>query len=211
MSESIATTEEAGTDSLRVLLVDDHDLFRTGLRSLLEEQGVDVVGEAETGTQALRKIREVAPEVVVMEETAAEEQISGVIDKLVRLGFDIHRSTGVRHTVLGAVGEHDIDWRRPVVRAAGLLRWPLGDRGGLSPLVDGLAPLPQRHRLAARPPLLRVLRAPPSCLRLGHLGHQGLDFVPSGQTGMAQSRRPQARLPRPDSLRLLLHRKPVAV
>src|SRR5258706_16331168 len=49
--------------------------------------------------------------VIVMEETAAEEQISGVIDKLVRLGFDIHRSTGVRHTVLGAVGEHDIDWR----------------------------------------------------------------------------------------------------
>jgi len=49
--------------------------------------------------------------VIVMEETATEGQISGVIDKLVRLGFDIHRSTGVRHTVLGAVGERDIDWR----------------------------------------------------------------------------------------------------
>ena len=49
--------------------------------------------------------------VIVMDETATEEQISGVIDKLVRLGFDIHRSTGVRHTVLGAVGERDIDWR----------------------------------------------------------------------------------------------------
>ena len=45
--------------------------------------------------------------VIVMEETATEEQISGVIDKLVRLGFDIHRSTGVRHTVLGAVGERE--------------------------------------------------------------------------------------------------------
>ncbi|HKA19992.1 MAG TPA: 3-deoxy-7-phosphoheptulonate synthase [Blastocatellia bacterium] len=49
--------------------------------------------------------------VIVMDETASEEQISGVIDKLVRLGFDIHRSTGVRHTVLGAVGEREIDWR----------------------------------------------------------------------------------------------------
>jgi 3-deoxy-7-phosphoheptulonate synthase len=49
--------------------------------------------------------------VIVMDETATEEQISGVIDKLVRLGFDIHRSTGVRHTVLGAVGEREIDWR----------------------------------------------------------------------------------------------------
>ncbi len=53
--------------SPRVLLVDDHDLFRTGLRTLLEGQGVDVVGEAETGNGALSQIREVAPEVVVMD------------------------------------------------------------------------------------------------------------------------------------------------
>jgi len=46
-----------------------------------------------------------------MDETSTEEQISGVIDKLVRLGFDIHRSTGVLHTVLGAVGDLQIDWR----------------------------------------------------------------------------------------------------
>jgi DNA-binding NarL/FixJ family response regulator len=50
-----------------VLLVDDHDLFRTGLRNLLEEQGVLVVGEADTGTEALRQVREVAPDVVVMD------------------------------------------------------------------------------------------------------------------------------------------------
>jgi DNA-binding NarL/FixJ family response regulator len=53
--------------SPRVLLVDDHDLFRTGLRNLLEEQGVLVVGEADTGTEALRQVREVAPDVVVMD------------------------------------------------------------------------------------------------------------------------------------------------
>jgi len=47
--------------------VDDHDLFRTGLRTLLEEQGVDVVGEADNGTRALEQIRETAPEVVVMD------------------------------------------------------------------------------------------------------------------------------------------------
>jgi DNA-binding NarL/FixJ family response regulator len=53
--------------STRVLLVDDHDLFRTGLRTLLEEQGVDVVGEADNGMKALEQIRETAPEVVVMD------------------------------------------------------------------------------------------------------------------------------------------------
>ena len=51
----------------RVLLVDDHDLFRTGLRNLLEEQGVEVVGECDNGTDALRAVRELAPDVVVMD------------------------------------------------------------------------------------------------------------------------------------------------
>ena len=46
-----------------------------------------------------------------MDETATEEQVSIVIDKLVKLGFDIHRSTGVRHTVLGAVGGRIVDTR----------------------------------------------------------------------------------------------------
>ena len=58
---------KAGTDKLRVLLVDDHDLFRTGLRNLLEEQGVQVVGEAPSGADALRIVREIAPDVVVMD------------------------------------------------------------------------------------------------------------------------------------------------
>ena len=51
----------------RVLLVDDHDLFRTGLRNLLEEQGVEVVGEAAAGAEALKHVRELAPDVVVMD------------------------------------------------------------------------------------------------------------------------------------------------
>jgi DNA-binding NarL/FixJ family response regulator len=52
---------------VRVLLVDDHDLFRTGLRSLLEEQGIMVAGEAGTGNEALKLVRELAPDVVVMD------------------------------------------------------------------------------------------------------------------------------------------------
>jgi DNA-binding NarL/FixJ family response regulator len=58
---------KAEGDRLRVLLVDDHDLFRTGLRNLLEEQGVQVVGEAASGADAVRIVREIAPEVVVMD------------------------------------------------------------------------------------------------------------------------------------------------
>jgi DNA-binding NarL/FixJ family response regulator len=50
-----------------VLLVDDHDLFRTGLRNLLEERGVQVAGEASAGGEAVRLVRELAPDVVVMD------------------------------------------------------------------------------------------------------------------------------------------------
>jgi DNA-binding NarL/FixJ family response regulator len=50
-----------------VLLVDDHDLFRSGLRSLLEEQGVRVVGEADNGRSALQLVSELAPDVVIMD------------------------------------------------------------------------------------------------------------------------------------------------
>ena len=49
--------------------------------------------------------------VIVMEETATDEQVAAVIDKLVKLGFDIHRSTGVQYTVLGAVGGKIVDAR----------------------------------------------------------------------------------------------------
>ena len=50
--------------------------------------------------------------VVVMQEGATEENIQRVINKLMEMGFDIHRSTGAAHTVLGAVGAKvDFDTR----------------------------------------------------------------------------------------------------
>jgi DNA-binding NarL/FixJ family response regulator len=52
---------------VRVLIVDDHDLFRSGLRNLLEDEGVQVVGEAAAGLEALDIVRDVAPDVVVMD------------------------------------------------------------------------------------------------------------------------------------------------
>ena len=44
---------------------------------------------------------------VVMQEGASEAQIQGVIDRLISLNFNVHRSTGVLHTVLGGVGPAD--------------------------------------------------------------------------------------------------------
>jgi len=65
--ETLDGTERGGREGIRVLLVDDHDLFRTGLRNLLEEHGVDVVAEAGTGMEAIGLVRDHTPDVVVMD------------------------------------------------------------------------------------------------------------------------------------------------
>ena len=44
---------------------------------------------------------------VVMQQGATEPQIQAVSDRLIEMGFDVHRSTGVIHTVLGGVGGND--------------------------------------------------------------------------------------------------------
>ena len=55
-------------EALRVLLVDDEPLFRRGLQLVLRGvTGVEVVGEAADGEEALEKVRELVPDVVLME------------------------------------------------------------------------------------------------------------------------------------------------
>jgi len=50
--------------------------------------------------------------IVAMQESATEDQIQNVIDQLVQMGFEVHRSTGARQTVLGGVGaQSDFDTR----------------------------------------------------------------------------------------------------
>jgi DNA-binding NarL/FixJ family response regulator len=67
LNETAQRADEIDLDALRVILVDDHDLFRTGLRNLLEEQGIQVVAEAGGGAEAVRAVRELAPDVVIMD------------------------------------------------------------------------------------------------------------------------------------------------
>ncbi len=59
--------------AIRVLLVEDHTLVREGIRSLLDSfKDVEVVGEAANGRDALRKTRQLAPEVVLMDISMPE-------------------------------------------------------------------------------------------------------------------------------------------
>lgn len=52
---------------MKVILADDHRMVRDGLRAVLERAGVEVVGEAETGHQAIHEARQLRPDVVVMD------------------------------------------------------------------------------------------------------------------------------------------------
>jgi DNA-binding NarL/FixJ family response regulator len=57
---------------VRVLIADDHDLFRDGLRSLLETRGIDVVGEARDGRKAVELASQLRPDVVLMDLSMPE-------------------------------------------------------------------------------------------------------------------------------------------
>lgn len=60
-------------DIIRLMLVDDHDIVRTGLKSFLDTQeGLQVVAEANSGGQALERAQDTKPDVVVMDITMPE-------------------------------------------------------------------------------------------------------------------------------------------
>jgi len=57
---------------VRILIADDHALFRDGLRSLLQSQGHEVIGEARDGKQAIELAKSLRPELVLMDVSMPE-------------------------------------------------------------------------------------------------------------------------------------------
>ena len=56
------------SEGIKILLVDDHAMFRAGIKALLKAEGrMTVVGEASTGDEAVDRVRELKPDVVVMD------------------------------------------------------------------------------------------------------------------------------------------------
>ncbi|MDM4762562.1 response regulator transcription factor [Galbitalea sp. SE-J8] len=78
----------------RVLLVDDHPLFRRGLAYLLSGEGFEIVGEAASGTEAVEAARELAPDLVVLDLGLPE------LHGIRAMGRILAESPGVRVVVL---------------------------------------------------------------------------------------------------------------
>ncbi len=57
---------------MRILIADDHALFRDGLRSLLTAQGHEVIGEAKNGREAVELTRSLSPDLVLMDVSMPE-------------------------------------------------------------------------------------------------------------------------------------------
>ena len=83
---------------IRIMLVDDHDVVRTGLRSYLEQQsGIQVVAEARSGTEALERALQTQPDVIVMDITmpemdglAATRRLKEILPAIQVLALTVH-------------------------------------------------------------------------------------------------------------------------
>ena len=58
--------------TVRILIADDHSLFRDGLRSLLQAQGHEVIGEGKNGREAVQLAKELKPDLVLMDVSMPE-------------------------------------------------------------------------------------------------------------------------------------------
>ncbi|HEX5938417.1 MAG TPA: response regulator transcription factor [Actinomycetota bacterium] len=79
---TLEAVRSALTEVISVLIVDDHGLVRDGLRALLLHEGIEVVGEAGSATDALRLAADLAPDVVVLDIRLPDRDGVSIIGEL---------------------------------------------------------------------------------------------------------------------------------
>lgn len=103
--------EEAIVMAIRVVIADDHEVIRWGLRELLRGTEIEVIGEAATGMEAVQRVKELRPDVVVLDirfpdldglETLAKMREEGLDTRVVLLSTYDYQSYAARAVALGA-------------------------------------------------------------------------------------------------------------
>jgi DNA-binding NarL/FixJ family response regulator len=97
--------------AVTVVIVDDHAAFRSSVRTMLELDGFEVVGEADDGASALELTRELAPELVLLDVALPDtsgfhvaERLSGAPSKVILTSSREQRDLGRRVQQSGALG-----------------------------------------------------------------------------------------------------------
>lgn len=145
--------------TIRILIVDDHEIVREGLRTVLAEvEDLDIVGEAGSGREALEKAAALEPDVVLMDLLMPE---MGGVEAIRRLQ---ERGDAAKVVVLSSFVEDDLV--RQAIEA-GALGYLLKDasKGDLVRAIRGArAGVPALHPEAQRILMQRVQPQPPSLL-----------------------------------------------
>jgi DNA-binding NarL/FixJ family response regulator len=108
--------------STTVMIVDDHEVAREGLRALLAKVAVEIVGEASSGLEAVKKVKECRPDVVLLDFNLPDMDGADACSRI------LEQSPGTAVVILSAFGDDGL------VRAAvdaGARGYLLKDAGGL--------------------------------------------------------------------------------
>lgn len=157
--------------ALRILIADDHQVVRRGLRSVLESQpGWEICGEASNGRDAVRKAKQLRPDVAVLDISMPElngleaaRQIRKVSPRTELLVLTMHASdelaeevlaAGVRGYLLKSDADHDLIRAVEAVRHHKAFFTPRVSQlvldGYLRPAAQAPARGSRRHRLTPR-------------------------------------------------------------
>lgn len=107
-----ARPRDATTPTARILIADDHALFRQGLRKLFDDHNeFAIVGEASSGAATIRAVHDLQPDVLLLDIQLGDmtgldvlRKITGVKGHILLLGSDIQKEDELNAILLGASG-----------------------------------------------------------------------------------------------------------
>ena len=75
----------SGKHPMRILIVDDHEVFRAACRALLRTEGMDVIADVPAGSTAIPTAIALRPEVAIVDVTPADDTGLGIVRRLAAL------------------------------------------------------------------------------------------------------------------------------